>query len=56
MVAAVHRACAPHLSETGRISAEDLKAMQDALLDAGSVRKRVPLEEHYTTEFTPVRS
>ena len=56
VVAAVHRACAPHLSETGRISAEDLKAMQDALLDAGSVRKRVPLEEHYTTEFTPVRA
>jgi NitT/TauT family transport system substrate-binding protein len=56
VVAAVHRACAPHLSETGRISADDLKAMQDALLDVGSVRKRVPIDEHYTTEFAPVRS
>ncbi len=40
----------------GRIRVENLKAMQEALLDAGSVRKRVPLEEHYTMEFTPIRS
>jgi len=55
MVASVHRAWMPYFPEDGRISAENLKAMQDALLDAGSVKKRVPLEEHYTTEFTPVR-
>jgi ABC-type nitrate/sulfonate/bicarbonate transport system substrate-binding protein len=55
VVAAVHRAWTPYFPEDGRISVENLKAMQDALLDAGSVRKRVPLDEHYTTEFTPVR-
>ena len=55
VVAAVHHACALHLSETGRINGEDLRAMQDALIDVGSVRKRVPIEEHYTAEFTPVR-
>jgi hypothetical protein len=42
-------------SEDGRIHVESLRAMQDALLDAGSVKRRLPLEEHYTTEFTPVR-
>ena len=56
VVAAVHRAWTPYFPEDGRIRVENLKAMQDALLDAGSVRKRVPLEDHYTTEFAPVRS
>ncbi len=56
VVAAVHRAWTPYFPEDGRIPVENLKAMQDALLDAGSVRKRLPLDEHYTTEFTPVRS
>jgi NitT/TauT family transport system substrate-binding protein len=56
VVAAVHRAWTPYFPEDGRIRVENLKAMQDALLDAGSVRKRLPLDEHYTTEFTPVRS
>ena len=31
------------------------QAMQDALLEGGSIRKRVPLEEHCTNEFTLVR-
>ena len=56
VVATVHRAWTPYFPEDGRIRVENLKAMQDALLDAGSVRKRLPLDEHYTTEFTPVRS
>jgi NitT/TauT family transport system substrate-binding protein len=55
VVAAVHKAWTPYFPEDGRISVENLKAMQDALLDAGSVKKRVPLDEHYTTAFTPVR-
>jgi hypothetical protein len=37
------------------VAVDNLKAMQDALLDAGAVEKRVPLDEHYTAEFTPVR-
>jgi ABC-type nitrate/sulfonate/bicarbonate transport system substrate-binding protein len=56
VVGAVHRAWTPYFPEDGRIRVENLKAMQDALLEAGSVRKRVPLDEHYTTEFTPIRS
>jgi len=56
VVTAVHRAWTPYFPEDGRIRAENLKAMQDALIEAGSVRKRVPLEEHYTTNFTPVGS
>jgi ABC-type nitrate/sulfonate/bicarbonate transport system substrate-binding protein len=55
VVAAVHRAWAPHFPADGRISVANLTAMQVALLDAGAVKKRVPIDEHYTTEFTPVR-
>jgi NitT/TauT family transport system substrate-binding protein len=55
-VRAAHAACTPIFSEDGRIHPDSLRAMQDALLDAGSVRRRVPLEEHYTSEFTPVRA
>jgi ABC-type nitrate/sulfonate/bicarbonate transport system substrate-binding protein len=32
-----------------------LKTMQDTLLEHGAIGKRVPLEDHYTTDFTPVR-
>lgn len=54
-VAAVHKVSAPISPEDGRINTEALKAMQDALLDAGSIKKRVPLEDHYPSEFTPIR-
>src|SRR5689334_14485133 len=56
MATAVHRAWLPYAPEHGHINAENLKAVQDTLLEAGSVKKRVPLDEHYTTEFTPVRA
>ena len=56
VVTAVHRAWTPYFPEDGRIRVENLKAMQDALIEAGSVRKRLPLEDHYTTDFTPVGS
>jgi NitT/TauT family transport system substrate-binding protein len=55
-VAAVHKVSAPIFSEDGRIGAEALRAMQEALLEAGSIKKRVPLEEHYTNEFTPIKA
>jgi hypothetical protein len=29
--------------------------MQDTLLEEKVLQKRLPLDEHYTTEFTPVR-
>jgi NitT/TauT family transport system substrate-binding protein len=52
---AVHKVSAPIFPDDGRINTEALKAMQEALLEAGSIKKRLPLEDHYTTEFTPVR-
>jgi NitT/TauT family transport system substrate-binding protein len=55
MVSAVHRAWLPYFPDDGRINPDNLKAMQDTLLEAGSVKKRLPLDEHYTTEFTPIR-
>ncbi|HTO09927.1 MAG TPA: hypothetical protein VMQ51_00030 [Candidatus Binatia bacterium] len=55
VVRAAHAACAPIFSEDGRIHPESRRAMQDALVEAGSVKRRLPLDEHYTTEFTPVR-
>ena len=54
-VLAVHRALTPLFLDDGRINLEALRAMQDALLEHGAIKKRLPLEEHYTTEFTPVR-
>lgn len=45
----------PLLSVDGRIDVEALRVMQDTLLELGVLKRRLPLEEHYTTEFTPVR-
>ncbi len=43
------------LSDDGRFSVEAFKAMQDTLIEEKVLQKRLPLDEHYTTEFTPVR-
>ena len=43
------------LSDDGRFSVDAFKAMQDTLVEEKVLTKRLPLEEHYTTEFTPVR-
>jgi NitT/TauT family transport system substrate-binding protein len=45
----------PLLSVDGTMDLDALRFMQDTLLDLGVLKKRLPLEEHYTTEFTPVR-
>ncbi len=45
----------PLLPVDGRFDLEALKVMQDTLLELGVLKKRLPLEDHYTTEFTPVR-
>ena len=42
-------------SDDGRFSVDALKAMQDVLLEEKAISKRLPLDEHYTTDFTPVR-
>ncbi len=45
----------PILPADGRFDPELFKVVQDTLLDAGVLKKRLPLEDHYTTEFTPVK-
>jgi NitT/TauT family transport system substrate-binding protein len=45
----------PLLSVDGRIDVEALRVMQDTLVELGVLKKRLPLEDHYTTEFTPVK-
>ena len=45
----------PLMSMDGRIDLDAFRFMQDTLLDLGVLKKRLPLEEHYTTEFTPVK-
>jgi ABC-type nitrate/sulfonate/bicarbonate transport system substrate-binding protein len=42
-------------SDDGRFSVESFKAMQDTLIEEKVITKRLPIEEHYTTDFTPVR-
>ncbi len=45
----------PLLSADGRIDVEAMRVMQDTLLELGVLKRRLPLEDHYTTEFTPVK-
>ena len=45
----------PLFSDDGRFNLEAFKVMQDVLLEEKVLSKRLPLEEHYATEFTPVR-
>jgi NitT/TauT family transport system substrate-binding protein len=53
-VLAAHRLSSPLFSKDGRIDPAALRAMQDVLLEQGVLARRLPLEEHYTTAFTPV--
>ena len=45
----------PLLSVDGRMDLDALKVMQDTLLDLGVLKQRLPLDQHYTTEFVPVK-
>jgi NitT/TauT family transport system substrate-binding protein len=53
-VLAAHRISGPLLPVDGRIDVEALGVMQDTLLEQGVIKKKLPLDEHYTREFTPV--
>jgi NitT/TauT family transport system substrate-binding protein len=44
----------PLLSPDGRIDLESMQVMQDTLLELGVLKQRLPLDQHYTLEFTPV--
>jgi NitT/TauT family transport system substrate-binding protein len=50
-----HKISGGLMSADGTMSVEALHSMQDALLEQGVLKKTLPLEEHYTKEFTPVR-
>jgi ABC-type nitrate/sulfonate/bicarbonate transport system substrate-binding protein len=54
-VLAAHKISGPLLPEDGRINVDALRAMQDTLIEHGVIKKRLPIEEHFTTEFTPVK-
>lgn len=54
-VLGAHKISGTLLSETGDFSLEALRAMQDTLLEYGALKKRLPLEEHFTREFVPVK-
>ena len=43
------------MSVDGRIDLDALRVMQDTLLDLGVIKRRLPLDEHYTTDFIPVK-
>ncbi len=45
----------PLLSVDGRIDLDAMKFMQDTLLELGVLKQRLPLDQHYTTEFIPVK-
>ncbi len=45
----------PILPVDGRFDPELFRTVQETLLEAGVLKKRLPLEDHYTTEFTPVK-
>ena len=45
----------PLLSVDGRMDLDAMKYMQDTLLELGVLKQRLPLDQHYTTEFIPVK-
>jgi len=45
----------PLLSTDGRMDLDAFRFMQDTLLEVGVLKTRVPLQDSYTLEFTPVK-
>src|SRR5207244_390128 len=50
-----HKISGPLLPVDGSIDVAALAIMQDTLLEHGLIKKKLPLDEHYTREFTPVK-
>jgi NitT/TauT family transport system substrate-binding protein len=50
-----HKVSSPLFPFDGSISVQALGAMQDVLLEYGVIKKRLPLEEHFTKDFIPVK-
>jgi len=54
-VLGAHKISGPLLPVDGQINVEALVVMQETLLEHGLIKKKLPLADHYTREFTPVR-
>jgi hypothetical protein len=54
-VLGAHKISGTLMSHDGTVSLEALRSMQDALLDHGVIKKRLPVEEHVARDFTPVK-
>ncbi len=50
-----HKISSPLFPFDGSISVQALGSMQDVLLEYGVIKKRLPIEEHFSKEFTPVK-
>ena len=50
-----HKLSSPLFPFDGSISVQALGSMQDVLLEYGVIKKRLPLEDHFTKDFTPVK-
>jgi NitT/TauT family transport system substrate-binding protein len=54
-VLAAHKISGSLMSHDGTVSMEALRSMQDTLLEYGTLKKRLVLEEHVARGFTPVK-
>ena len=43
------------LSVDGHMDLDAMKFMQDTLLELNVLKQRLPLDQHYTTDFVPVK-
>jgi NitT/TauT family transport system substrate-binding protein len=50
-----HKISSPLFPFDGSISVQALGSMQEVLLEYGVIKKRLPLEDHFTKDFTPVK-
>lgn len=50
-----HKISSPLFPFDGSISVQALASMQEVLLEYGVIKKKLPLEEHFTKDFTPVK-
>jgi NitT/TauT family transport system substrate-binding protein len=50
-----HKVSSPLFPFDGSISVQALASMQDVLLEYGIIKKRLPIEEHFTKDFAPVK-
>jgi NitT/TauT family transport system substrate-binding protein len=50
-----HKISSPLFPFDGSISVQALGSMQEVLLEYGVIKKRLPIDEHFSKEFTPVK-